>query len=156
VDLGRRAGEEAAAREDPVAEVADERVGQGEQGGHAGRRGVGRGDDDAVEDLLGGVDRRQLEILLRVEVGVQPALAHADLAREPTDREAVESLGRGESGGGDQDRLARAITVRSLSARDLGRHRQPSSLGSGRVSISNLARPIVLCCSVARTTVRAN
>ena len=43
---------------------------------------------------LGGVDRGELELLLRAEVRVEPALRHADVVGEPADREAVEALDR--------------------------------------------------------------
>jgi len=50
--------------------------------------------DDALdEDLAGGVDGGQLEVGLGPEVGEQPALADAELGREPADREPLEALG---------------------------------------------------------------
>ena len=57
--------------------------------------GLARGPDHGVgEDLLGRVDRRELELLLRAEVCVEPALRHPDVVGEPADREAVEALER--------------------------------------------------------------
>ena len=50
--------------------------------------------DVALVDLLGRVDGRELELLLRPEVRVQAALAHADLVGEARDREVADALHR--------------------------------------------------------------
>jgi hypothetical protein len=63
------------------------------------------------EPPAGGVDGRELQLLLGAEVGEQPALAHPELAREAADGQAFEALDRGEVGSGLEDRLARAVAA---------------------------------------------
>ena len=91
MDLGRGAGEEAAAGKHLVAEMVDERVGERQDRRQAGLGGVAPSDDDLVEDVLGGVDGRELKLLLRAEMGVEAALAHPDLVGELPDREPVDA-----------------------------------------------------------------
>ena len=63
------------------------------------------------EAPAGGVDRRQLQLLLGAEVGEQAALAHAQLGRQAPDRQALEPFDGGQVGGRLQDRLARAVAA---------------------------------------------
>ncbi len=63
-----------------------------------------RGDDDLRRvDVVGGVDRRELELLLRAEVREEAALAHPDVLRQAPDREPVEPFDGGQPGGGLED-----------------------------------------------------
>ena len=58
------------------------------------------------------VDGRELELLLRAEVGEQAALAHPRGLGEPADRERLEALLGRERRGGVEDRLARPFAFR--------------------------------------------
>src|SRR5262245_64965631 len=117
VELGRGGREEAAAREDAALEVREkpfaeclqsfERVGERP-------RGV---DDLRVEDLAGGLDGRELQLLLRAEVRIEPALAHADVRSELADRETSQALDRGEIGGATEDRPPAAFAICAPAAR---------------------------------------
>ena len=78
-----------------------------------GHRGL---DDVGVEDLLGEVDRRELQLLLGTEVGVEPALAHPDGLRKPADREPVDALDGREAGGSVEDRLPASLAVGAAAA----------------------------------------
>ena len=67
--------------------------------------------DLGLEDLTGSLDRRELELLLRAEVGVEPALAHAGGLGEVADREALEALDGGELRGRFEDRAPAPLAV---------------------------------------------
>src|SRR6185436_2233181 len=70
-------------------------------------------DDLAVEDLAGGRDGGELQLLLGAKVRVEPALAHADVRREVADRDPLETVDGGEVGCGAEDGLAAARAVRA-------------------------------------------
>ena len=57
------------------------------------------------------VDGRELELLLRAEVGVDAALAHVERVGEVPDREAFETVDGGERHRLAHDRLAGALAV---------------------------------------------
>jgi len=86
LELRGCARKEAATREDAATKVVQERVGQREHRRDAGLGRMHRADHDLIEDLLGRVDGGELELLLRAEVGVQPALAHPDVGGQVADR----------------------------------------------------------------------
>ena len=89
-------GEEAAARERPPQEVVEVGVAQGDELGQPRWRGEGRFDDLGVEDPLGLLHRGQLEVLLGVEVGVDPALAHLEGGGEVADRQTLQTVDGGQ------------------------------------------------------------
>ena len=76
-----------------------------------GRGGQRRFDDLGVEDPPGFVHGGELELLLRAEVGVDAALAHAEGAGEVADRQAFEAVDRRERHRLPHDRVAGAFTV---------------------------------------------
>ena len=90
---------------------------------------------------LGGLDGRELELLLGPEVGEQAALAHPDRVCESADREAVDALDRGQSRCLAEDRLAAPARRRSEGASAM--RRSPSRVAV-RSSLDKLARPVVL------------
>ena len=90
------AGEEAPTRERPPQEVVEVGVAQGDELGQPRCCGEGRFDDLGVEDPLGLLHRGQLEVLLGVEVGVDPALAHVEGGGEVADRQALETVDGGQ------------------------------------------------------------
>ena len=110
------AGEEAAARERAPHEVVEERVAHGDELRESRRGGERRFDDLGVEDPSRFVDGRELELLLRAEVGVDAALAHVERAGEVADREALEPVDGRERHGLAHDRLAGAFAVGSLAS----------------------------------------
>ena len=68
-------------------------------------------DDVGVEDLLGGVDGRELKLLLRTEVGVEAALAHAGGLGEVSDRESLDAFDGRQAGGGVEDGAPAPLAV---------------------------------------------
>jgi hypothetical protein len=82
-----------------------------------------RRDHVSVEDPLGGVDCRQLELLLRPEVRVEAALAHPDRPGEAADREPVDALDGREASGGVEDRAPAALAVGAAAAFGCGLER---------------------------------
>jgi len=111
VQLGERRGEEAPARERLRLDVAEVAVGETAQAGER-RRGVGRRLEHLRrEDGLGGLDGRELELLLRAEVGEEAALAHADRVCKACDREAAQPLHRREARRLVEDRGPAALAV---------------------------------------------
>ncbi|HEX2125129.1 MAG TPA: hypothetical protein VHF45_01050, partial [Thermoleophilaceae bacterium] len=98
-------------REHLVAVVAEPITEQHLEALPAARQVPGRLDDVLDEAPAGGVDRRELQFLLRTEVGEQTALAHAELRGEPPDREPLEALHRGQVRGGLEDRLTCAVAA---------------------------------------------
>jgi len=113
-DLGFRGREEAPAGEDAPLDVVEEPVVQQAKPFERIGGRLRRLDDLSVVDLERRVDRCELELLLRAEVGVQAALTHSDVGRKAPDRDAFEALDRGEVRGGAQDLLAAALAVRAL------------------------------------------
>ena len=89
-------GEEAAARERLAREVVEEGVADRDELSEPRCGDQGRCDDLGVEDLPGLVHRGELELLLRAEVGVDAALAHAEPGGEVADGQAFEAVDRGE------------------------------------------------------------
>jgi hypothetical protein len=73
--------------------------------------GLGRTDHVVAKDLGGVVDRGELQLLLRPKVGVETALAHADVLGQASDREPLEPLDRGEAGGRVEDLATAAEPV---------------------------------------------
>ena len=111
VELGLDGVEEAAAAEHLRAEVLQP-VDQERLQPRAAAREAARGPDHVVDEpAAGGVDRRQLQLLLGAEVREQAALAHAQLGREPADGEALEPFDGGDVGRRLQDRLARGVAA---------------------------------------------
>ena len=90
--LEDRAGEEATAGERAPREVVEERVAHGHELSESGRSGERGLDDLGSEDPTGFVDGGELQLLLRAEVGVDPALAHVERAGQVADREALEAV----------------------------------------------------------------
>ena len=109
--LEDRTGEEAAARERAPGEVGEERVAHGDELSESGRSVEGRGDDLLLEDPLGLVDGRQLQLLLRSEVGVDAALAHLERRGQVADRQAFEAVEGRQRDGLTHDRFAGALPV---------------------------------------------
>ena len=79
------------------------------------RRKLWPGDDVLDEALCRGLHRGELEFLLGAEVGEQPALAHAKLAGQAADGQALEPVARSQ--------VDRAIEDRRACGCRLGRHR---------------------------------
>ena len=102
---------EATARVDLVLHVPQEQLDQLPQAPERRRRHQRGLDHELVEERVRGLDRRQLQLLLRAEVGEEPALAHPDRVSEPADREPVDALDRGEPRRLLQDRLAACFAV---------------------------------------------
>ena len=113
IQLGRDRREEAPTRKDAALEVGQELVRKRPQTHTAGRRRHPGLDDLGVEEPGSGVDRRQLELLLGLEVRVEAALAHTDPVGQAADREAVDPLDRGQPGRCVEDRVPRALAVRA-------------------------------------------
>ena len=110
VELGLDGVEEAAAAEHLRAEVLQPAIRIACS--RARPRGRPRGPDHVVDEAAaGGVDRRQLQLLLGAEVREQTALAHAQLGREPADGQALEPFDGGDVGRRLQDRLARGVAA---------------------------------------------
>src|SRR5438067_12216017 len=111
VELRRDRGEEAAAREDTALDVREEGIAERPQTLEricdVGRRL----EDLGVEDLLRGVDGRELKLFLGAEVCVEAALAHPDVGGEVADRDALETVDRGEVRCGSKDRLTAPFPV---------------------------------------------
>ena len=112
VHLDRRVGEEAAAGERAALHVVEPAVEHAAQAGDAGLVALlGVADHAVDEDRRGGAHGRDLQLLLRAEVGEQPALAHLELGRQAADRQALEALDGGDVDGGGEDRAARAVAA---------------------------------------------
>ena len=84
--------EEAATWKRAPPEVVEEGVAECDQLRHSWRGGERRCDDLGIEDLLRFVHGGELEVLLRAEVGVDPALAHVERSGEVADRQAFETV----------------------------------------------------------------
>ena len=95
-ELRRNGREEAPAREDVALDVRQELVGQRPEAGQSFRTGAGPVEHLAGEDLVGALDGREPQLLLRLEVRGQPALAHAGALGESADRKAVEAVDGGQ------------------------------------------------------------
>ena len=138
VDLGCDGGEEAAAGKHAALEVGEERLAERAEASDPGRP-VERGIDDfGVEDRVGRLDRRELQLLLRPEVGEEAALAHPDRVGESPEREAFDALDRRQSRRRAEDRLAAPDP--SLRCR-LG---AAAFAGGCSFILDKLARPVVL------------
>jgi hypothetical protein len=77
----------------------------------AGLGGKGRRDHLLGEDRARRLDRRELELLLRAEMGEEPALAHPDCLGEPADREPGDSLDGCELRRLVEDRVSAPLSV---------------------------------------------
>ena len=126
-------GEEATAWERAPLQVVEEGIAHRDELLEPGRGGERRLDDLGLEDPSGFVHGRELQILLRAEVGVDAALAHVERAGEVADREAFESVEGRERHGFAHDRFASAFSVGA----------RLSLLGH----LDNIARPVVLSSS---------
>ena len=106
--------EEASAWERVSREVVEEGVTDRDELREPGRRGKRRFDDLGVEDSPRFVHGRELELLLRTEVCVDAALAHAQGVGQVADRQAFEAVDRRQRHGLANDRFAGSFTIRSL------------------------------------------
>ena len=91
--------------------MVEEGVAERDELSEPGRGGEGRFDHLGVEDPPGFVHGGELEVLLRTEVGVDTALAHAEASGEVADRQAFEAVDRRERHRFAHDRLAGAFSV---------------------------------------------
>ena len=108
-----------------------------------------RGRDDlTLEDLLGGVDGRQLELLLGAEVGVEAALAHADVVGEAPDRQALEALDRGQLGSALEDDLPGCAHRRDRC------RRRVTVVSEVVICLDKIARSVVLSSTIVRSQVK--
>ena len=101
--LDHRGGEEAAAGEDPPFQVVEESIHERDDRRSAGSGLERRMDHLPVERHPGRLDDGELERLLGAEVGIQPALAHAEVIGEAADGQAIESLDSRQGRRGRQD-----------------------------------------------------
>ena len=67
-----------------------------------------------AEDLVRGLDRRELQLRFRAEVREQSALAHADGVGEAADREALDAVDRSQPCRLLEDRLTAPDSVAPL------------------------------------------
>ena len=135
VELGCGRDEEAAAGEDAAFEVAEEGFAERFEAGE-GRSTASVGRDHVVaEDLGRGLDGGELQLLLGAEVGVEAALAHADVLGEAPDRESLEPFDGREAGGGVEDRAAAAQPV--------GTRLAGGELLRAELTLDKLARSVV-------------
>ena len=126
VHLDRGGGEEATPRERAGPHVVEPAVEHRVQAREPGLEALLRVTDHALhEDRGGGAHGRDLQLLLRAEVREEPALAHVELGRQATDREALEPLDGGDVHRRREDRAASAI------AADLAAVRRGRSLRCG-------------------------
>ena len=138
VELDRRRDEEAATREHPPLEVTEERIAERVHAGSSFGSLERKPRHLAVVDLAGGLDRGELQLLLRAEVGKDAALAHAHVVGEPTDRQAVEALDRRQLRRRGQDRAAAAFAVGPMPTAVV------SESGAPHAILDKLARSVVL------------
>ena len=117
VGFCRDGGEEAAAWEDASFEVGEECLAQCAKPSEAGRSLVCYVDHLGSEDVVGGLDRRELEFFFRSEVGEQTALAHPDRVGETTDGESVDAFDGDEACCLAEDCLPASNSVASLPPR---------------------------------------
>ena len=94
VHLGRDGGEEAAAGEHALLDVHEKPLVEPAKPFDPRRRGERGVDHLGDEHRAGRLDGRELELLLRAEVGEEPALAHPDRVGQPADREPGDPLDR--------------------------------------------------------------
>ncbi len=120
VDLGGDGGEEAAAGKDTAFEVGEECFAECAEASDPGRRVESGIDDLGLEDRVGGLDGRELQLLLGPEVREQAALAHPDRVCESSEREAFDALDRGQSRCLAEDRLAAPDAVAPRAPRRCG------------------------------------
>lgn len=114
IDLGRDGGEEAAAGKDSALQMAEEGFAQRAEPGDSRWCLVRYPDHLGTEDLVRGLDRRELQLLFRAEVREESALAHADRVGEAADRETLDAVDRYQSCRLLEDRLAAPDSVAPL------------------------------------------
>ena len=122
VELCADRDEEATAGEDAAFEVGDELLAERVQAFERIRNRLRRLDDLGFEDDARRVHRRELELLLRAEMGVEATLAHTDVRGKVADGEALETVDRGEVGGRAEDRVAAPLAVGASLPCGGGRH----------------------------------
>jgi hypothetical protein len=86
--------------------------------GWGGQRGL---DHQLVEQGARGIDRRELELFLRPEMGEEAALAHPDGVCEPADRQPADALDGRELRSFVEDRRAAPPDVASTFAQRASR-----------------------------------
>ena len=99
VVLDRRGGDEASAGEHPRPEMLDPGIDHGLEPREPALNPLGRPPDRIGEPLDRCLQHRSLHRLLVAEAADQTALAHPELAGQPPDRDALESLDRSEVDG---------------------------------------------------------
>src|SRR4029079_4801798 len=105
-ELRRHGREEATTWIDPPRQVLKEGFGQGCDARDPAERFGYLAHHVVFKDLGGRVDSRQLKILFGIEMRIEPALAHANVPGQLTDRKSFQTMGCGQSGGRVQDRAA--------------------------------------------------
>ena len=125
-------------------EVVEKRLAQRLEPRERGLDGLGRADDMRLEDLGRRLDGGELELLLRAEVGVHPALAHPDLGGQVAEGERLDPEGGRELGRGPQDRLTAADPVAADRAGGRRGHYVVCLPRMAAVVDAYLARPVVL------------
>jgi len=116
VKLGGNRREEATAGEDQTLDVREEALAEHLETGKAVFDFESRVDDVGVEHLLGGGDRRELQLLFRAEVCIHTALAHTDGVDEPSDRKAVDAFDRRQASSRIKDRAPAPLAICSAPA----------------------------------------
>jgi RimJ/RimL family protein N-acetyltransferase len=105
VKFRRRRLEETAAGEDLPLQVGEMRVAKRPESADTSRCTQAWLQDLLGEDPSGLLHGRELELLLRTEVGKEPTLADAKVARQPLKRDSLQPFGRRQLGGVAEDRL---------------------------------------------------
>src|SRR5215468_2981545 len=106
VDLCSHRREEAAPWEHAALDVREELLAQGPEPSGRGRSAKRGLDHLGAEDLIRGLERRQLKLLLGAEVREQPTLAQPDGRGESCDRKALDAFDGDEAGGLPENRVA--------------------------------------------------
>lgn len=137
IHLRQEGGEEASAREDLALDVGEVGLAQGLEPRESLGGLEGRPHDLLLEDRSRGLDGRQLELLLRAEMGVQTALADAERFGESPDGQPVDPLHRGDPSGDLQDCGVGPFAVPAPPA-------PVTRLTRGSCHLDKIARPFVL------------
>ncbi len=105
------AGEEASTGKGVSRQMFEEGVAHGDDLSESWRRGQRGLDDLGSKDPFGFVDGGELQLLLRTEVGVDAALAHAERPGQVADRETFQSVQRRQRHRLAHDRLSSAFPI---------------------------------------------